>query len=615
MMMGAKAIDKGLVFTKEEEILITGDSWVLSTDISLHAFYNTIAEFDNLLDEAMKQDHEVGKGMDSRMATYVNEIVSKELNIIQNDLGKTKTKLNNLVKTIAPFEQHREKRGLLDIGGVALKFLFGTADSDDLIEINKKIDSLAHNSDGIVNIINDQVSVIKDLQSNQQKFNENLEKIKIITSLLSNKVENMTRTVQNTDLKIVRVVNLDSAIRTAEYVLTDVKESISDLGNALEATALKKLSPIFLNPTLLLRALTEVQNNLPTGLSLVTSNIEKNIFMYYDISTVRAVYFNRTIRLFAEIPLKAPERYFDVFRALPLPYAVHNESARLYIEPSYEFFAIAQNNQFYFELDTADLSNCKDGSIKICPPFRPVRRISDVSCLSSLYVGNLDHIKSLCDIKLTHDLRSQLYRTKGTNAWIYSVEKDLLTFNCPSQAKSQLTYDISSKIIKGTGIIQIPASCTVHNENYFLLSHSITATKINPSTIFVPPLEGNIIEISNFTDQSETREEIQDILSSINTDKIENSINVKDWYRKIQNLRADKSRQIQNVHLSFSIVTIVAVCLSGVILYRYKDKICRKPIRNNSEVIPINHLPNFEDQAPKDLESKLLVPQRPLQMF
>lgn len=63
-----------------------------------------------------------------------------------------KSNLNDLVKTITPFE-HRKKRGLLDVGGVALKFLFGIVDSDDLLEINKKKDSLSHGSDGIVNIV------------------------------------------------------------------------------------------------------------------------------------------------------------------------------------------------------------------------------------------------------------------------------------------------------------------------------------------------------------------------------------------------------------------------------------------------------------------------------
>lgn len=337
---------------------------------------------------------------------------------------------------------------------------------------------------------------MKNLKTNQKKFNENLEKIKTVTNLLNEKTENITKERQGTDLKIVRLVNLNSAVRIAEYTLTDVKESISDLANALEATAMKKLSPIFINPTLLLQALIEVQNNLPASLSLVTSDIEKNIYVYYGISTVRALYFNHTIRLFVEISLKAPERYINIFRTLPLPYAVHNGSAKLYIEPRYEFFAIAQNGQFYFDLDTTDVANCNVGFIKICLPFRPVRRISDVSCLSSLFVGNSNHIKSLCDVKLTHDRRSQLYRTRSTNFWFYSMEKDLLTFNCSSDSKSELTYNISNKIITGTGIIQIPAFCTVHNENHFLLSHSITATKTNSFFIFVPPLDYQSVEHS-----------------------------------------------------------------------------------------------------------------------
>lgn len=76
---------RALSFQREEEILLTGDSWVLSTDISLHTFYNTIGEFNKLLDDAIERDHEVRREMDPLSANYINYIVSRELNIIEHD--------------------------------------------------------------------------------------------------------------------------------------------------------------------------------------------------------------------------------------------------------------------------------------------------------------------------------------------------------------------------------------------------------------------------------------------------------------------------------------------------------------------------------------------------
>lgn len=62
---------------------------------------------------------------------------------------KQKSKLKDIIKTVAPYNYKRAKRGLINAGGSALTFLFGTADSDDLVLLNNKIDDLNLKSDGI----------------------------------------------------------------------------------------------------------------------------------------------------------------------------------------------------------------------------------------------------------------------------------------------------------------------------------------------------------------------------------------------------------------------------------------------------------------------------------
>lgn len=219
------------------------------------------------------------------------------------------------------------------------------------------------------------------------------------------------------------------------------------------------------------------------------------------------MYFNETLRIFVEMPLKAPGRYFNAFRALPLPYS-ENYKTKLYIEPESQFLTVLEDGQYYFTLDSPNLFECKSGSIKMCPPYRPVHRMTDVSCLTALYTGDAATFQKICKLKITNDNRSVRHRTKYANTWIFSVDKDVLALNCP--ITNALKINITTKIITGTGIVTVPASCIVHSKNYFLPSYTITTSKISYvlDSIVIPTSDVNISRLSNFALKSGTTEEI-----------------------------------------------------------------------------------------------------------
>lgn len=597
-------MDKGLVFLKEEEILLTGDNWILTTDVDIAAYHVILDSFEGILDQITEIDLALGKNMIIEMKNQLDQIVSKEITILKADTIKIKQKLNNLVKTVAPYKSDRVKRGLINAGGNVLKWLFGTADNNDLLEVNNKISNLQSKSEGIMNLMNEQVTIIKNLDNNNKKINNNFEKFKIVIQSLQTRIEGITKSDISykaiINKEIIETLSLNSALRTSEYLLNDIKESVSDLTNALEATALHKLSPHFISPTLLLDALKLVQNHLPNGLSLITSNFDKNLFIYYDIAIVKSVYFNNTLRLFAEIPLKAPGRYFNVYRALPLPYHTNKENTKLYIDSQETYLAVSEDGQYYIEFNIADLLLCKKGFITICPPFKPIRRITDISCLTSLYTGNTEEASKHCSHKITRDNRSILFRAKNTNTWIYSVDRDTLTYNCPSDSESKY-FNTTRKVIQGTGILNIPASCIVHNQNYVLLPHTTTTTKFASKLydIIIPPLDINITNISNFSQKSGTNDEIQEIINSIDVENFKNGIDINVWGQHIKDLRNSKSHN-QIKLISFSTITLITfVLFVTFIAYKFKKILCFK----------INSRTVYNRQVPvNDIELPIHVP-------
>ncbi|GLV33221.1 hypothetical protein CBL_08389 [Carabus blaptoides fortunei] len=115
-------MDKGPVFVKEEEILLTSDNWIFTTDISIAEYKQSLDTFEEVLSHIVYIDLELGKSMDSKVKSSVNDVVRER---IQN--------------------------GLVDASGNLLMVLFGTA-NDYLLTINEKINILTTKSDGLRNV-------------------------------------------------------------------------------------------------------------------------------------------------------------------------------------------------------------------------------------------------------------------------------------------------------------------------------------------------------------------------------------------------------------------------------------------------------------------------------
>lgn len=67
------------MFVKEDEILLTGDNWLLTTDID---------------DQVVTIDTELRTFMEPEFGKNLDSLVSKEINFQRKDVSKLKTKLN-----------------------------------------------------------------------------------------------------------------------------------------------------------------------------------------------------------------------------------------------------------------------------------------------------------------------------------------------------------------------------------------------------------------------------------------------------------------------------------------------------------------------------------------
>ncbi|KAJ8979844.1 hypothetical protein NQ317_007609 [Molorchus minor] len=145
-------------------------------------------------------------------------------NVLTDQCGyiiqKIEDKLNN-------FQPHfRQKRGLINAVGKAYKYLFGTLDEDDLVNINKKFNVLLQNQKDIATQVNSRMSLlttfvektnstINTIWNNQQKIQTALEELQHTNSELENYI--LSQNLLNSlELILEYIDTLENAITLIE---------------------------------------------------------------------------------------------------------------------------------------------------------------------------------------------------------------------------------------------------------------------------------------------------------------------------------------------------------------------------------------------------------------
>jgi len=124
----------------------------------------------------------------------------------------------------------------------------------------------------------------------------------------------------DTQAAIEKQARYSAAIREIEMAILELKFSMTRIKESLDVTSLEKLSSVLINPYNLSEILQQVSLQLTAGLTMLTGLTVEDRYVYYTVATVHAVATSKSIRLFIEIPLKAADRYFELYQVHSLPF-------------------------------------------------------------------------------------------------------------------------------------------------------------------------------------------------------------------------------------------------------------------------------------------------------
>jgi len=136
-----------------------------------------------------------------------------------------------------------------------------------------------------------------------------------------------------------------AAIRKIEMAILELKLKIMQLQEAIDVTSLGQLSSVLIHPYNLSVILQQVSLQLPEGLSMLTGLTVQETYVYYTVATVHAVATSKNIRLFVDIPLKATDRYFELYQVHSLPFFRAGIGKFIMIDEPFTYLAVAEGRQ------------------------------------------------------------------------------------------------------------------------------------------------------------------------------------------------------------------------------------------------------------------------------
>jgi len=221
----------------------------------------------------------------------------------------------------------RTKRGLVDLLGYGMKYLFGTADAQDVKRLSNVCDDLHIFKLRMTHAVHHQLTYIQTLD---ETIKQSTVDIAELTETLRSSIRNFSlqlnrveASLLDTQVALEKQAKYSTAIREIEMAILELKLSIMQLQEALDVTSLGQLSSVLLNPYNLSIILQQVSLQLPAGLSMPTELAVQDMYVYYTTAAVHAVATSKSIRLFVDIPLKASDRYFELYQDQSLPFFLY----------------------------------------------------------------------------------------------------------------------------------------------------------------------------------------------------------------------------------------------------------------------------------------------------
>ena len=355
----------------------------------------------------------------------------------------------------------RDKRAFCDLCGQAINTAFGLATEQELEKLQEQIADQERTQNNTIHIMDKQLTFIQQLQTQIRRDREHLA---YFDALLRNYTADNKETTRNIFREIT---DLQNFVDISAALLT-LQTDLSVLNDILTTSRQGNLSPALITPELLRQILFTIREKTP--LHLITDNLQDNLFLVYQSTSVSIKSTDAGLKFIVRIPLMNIPPTFDVYRLFTLPNPNVDNSLFTRVQLSSKYFAIAKDRSMATMLQSDDINECHEvhEELTICHPIHHFLKSPVESCAWSHFANQ---INPPCQLEIIKDYKTIFLKNK--QGYNYATPTKLqLTINCMQQ---ELFLDTIT--LEGTGYFRLNTTCTASNDKYFLPDHQIVLQK------------------------------------------------------------------------------------------------------------------------------------------
>jgi len=365
----------------------------------------------------------------------------------------------------------RSKRGLFNLGGKAIRMLFGNPDADEYDAVKERLRRLENSEAEVVHSMEAHLTLTRQLGVRTEQIAQEVKRQTGIivgeVSRLKYRLRNLDKAIRTLDHRVELAMNVSSILRTLEVSALKALLDIRNLNIAIESLSANKLGVSLLSPLELSRILTNVSMSLPPGLALIASPEPAELFRYYDLLDIHGFATDGTITVIIEVPLRSRGTVFDLYRVHILPVKDEATGVHSLIETEVDYLIVSSDAEFYAELKEYQLTLCRRRRMWVCPASFPLRSRHTASCLSSLMLRGTE--EDCRRVVLSNVFPTVWLWDHHSTSWVYSTSgRDHLVSHCTTGDRSVVT----ETAIEGVGRIEAARGCSLTTKAYKILPNS-----------------------------------------------------------------------------------------------------------------------------------------------
>ena len=344
--------------------------------------------------------------------------------------------------------------------------VFGIASAEDVERLNANVDILFQKDQTIATLQTLHITAVKELEGQIEKQRTQLSSLVNLTGTMFG---TLLPEVKNRNVLQPMVLFLHGEMATT---LTSFRATIQQFLRVIDMLNRGFASPDILPLKELSKALEHIRSQVPSDMRLVYGNSNESLYPYYHNQLTTMLPGKKDIRGTIQIPIADPDNLFKIYKAIPFPTRVGDESgkSRFKWSGTSTYVAMTPNKARFTDLGPwFTPMACLTGPPMVCPTQTIISTDPSTQCLFQILTGDLHQSKGHCPLEaVEEDLI--VIRPINEIEWVISTNEPLAVKpSCldPDDPSLPLTM-MHGFTVRGEVIVSVPRHCTASIGNYMV---------------------------------------------------------------------------------------------------------------------------------------------------